>query len=1074
MSNDAATASYNTSLQQYEAGRDVLENNYKYLFFPPTVDTNVLMQHVTLTDVGTYGPSADGGGGNPLTPYMLPIGQKGQQNLTTCVMNAADYASNFVSQSNMSDLVSITNTAAAATASTSYTVNAKQSTNTPPPTAKKVVGLNFRIVQIASPSVPMVFNDNTMSYYLNTNAFKCTSLPTLFCGMMNATTVTYLDPNTNASKSMWTLHMGMGGFVAEWNGYFAANVTGSWQFSAYTCYNYYLWIYDPANPLTSFTEANAVVKNITFGPAGSNTHDYRTASGNISLTAGVNYVIRMQLWANATYMCLSVQPPGKNATNDFSPYLFSATDVENVDGIATKSVSTSVQISAPTQKCLYIFGAIYGVDNNYFVVTEKVKNALTQSNSVLNVSSLADYNALFTNNSKPVPSGAKLGITYGYYNVATVKTQNTFKIDNSVFDKYRNAGYHIGGDNKNSAVFIAYDACGGQCYMSRPNTVAQIESTISSADQFSTFDTVTLWRSPSPGVSAIANQRTIVNANGSVTITDDNNTSQNLTMSTQTGSPPSFSGAEPETPYAYLDLYAEPTASNANLPRIVVVVPPSGTTTDVKWYTINFGNDCINKYKTYAAQAANHNQWLHTTENQYLAYQGGGSSPLNPYCAAIDNKKFITTSDSRFRLIMQDGYLILQMAVIGAVTAATVDSSLTNSELKAMKVSNMPNTMSLVNVSVDHTYNQLQFVDVRDKKGYFVPSKQTTRVTTANGQDGKYTELSGGPFVNPMSTGGLSPETDVNSCITTCTKDANCVGYYTYQKSGGGTACQRVNQSSTADYVFSTPLFNTATPSATATKLYVKNKQLQSDLNPNNVISNNVSDYSTSVPTFSGQLYNPADPQNIPSSLSSFRQTYSNVSNNLADMDRNLANRNVEGFMSATPPPPVYLQRPQTTSSIPLSNFAGSSSNSGGNVVEAFSLADYNLGLNRIQTGLQASQQKLATIAANQQNIIANSANLKATYNPKGITDAYDINNISPSQDGKIDALYRQLSDPNGKYASDFIAQTTYDKTQRASLRQKAQDDSVDAAVSVDTALTITTLVAVALCVLFYVLAKRS
>jgi hypothetical protein len=105
-------------------------------------------------------------------------------------------------------------------------------------------------------------------------------------------------------------------YSVEWTGYFRANATGTWTFTAYTDDGCYMWL--GATALSGFTNSNYLLYENSAHPG--------TRTNTISLVEGVYYPVRIR-WGETggqDYFNLDFTPPGGTVTTDGAGYFFSS------------------------------------------------------------------------------------------------------------------------------------------------------------------------------------------------------------------------------------------------------------------------------------------------------------------------------------------------------------------------------------------------------------------------------------------------------------------------------------------------------------------------------------------------------------------------------------------------------------------------------------------------------------------------------------------------------------------------------------------------------------------------------
>jgi hypothetical protein len=139
------------------------------------------------------------------------------------------------------------------------------------------VGSGIRMIEQPAPYVAGLFKTTYAGYFSNVPSFFATATPTTY--------------GTNPATSVQTTAISEAGsddgsnFSCEWLGYFLPSTTETYTFFTASDDASYMWI--GANALSGFTTANATVNN-------GGEHAVQERSGNISLTAGVYYPIRIQ------------------------------------------------------------------------------------------------------------------------------------------------------------------------------------------------------------------------------------------------------------------------------------------------------------------------------------------------------------------------------------------------------------------------------------------------------------------------------------------------------------------------------------------------------------------------------------------------------------------------------------------------------------------------------------------------------------------------------------------------------------------------------------------------------------
>jgi hypothetical protein len=125
---------------------------------------------------------------------------------------------------------------------------------------------------------------------------------------LSGTSKAYTTINTN-----WT--EGGDNFSIEWQGYFKASITGTWNFK--TTSDDASWIWMGATALSGWSTSNALVNN-------SGLHGSQTVSGNISLVAGNYYPIRVQFGeqGGGEVMIVNFTPPSGIETTNGTGYYF--------------------------------------------------------------------------------------------------------------------------------------------------------------------------------------------------------------------------------------------------------------------------------------------------------------------------------------------------------------------------------------------------------------------------------------------------------------------------------------------------------------------------------------------------------------------------------------------------------------------------------------------------------------------------------------------------------------------------------------------------------------------------------
>ena len=104
-------------------------------------------------------------------------------------------------------------------------------------------------------------------------------------------------------------------FSMEWQGYFKASITGTWNFR--TTSDDASWIWMGATALSGWSTSNALVDNRGL-------HGSQSASGNISLVAGNYYPIRVQFGeqGGGEVMIVNFTPPSGIETTNGTGYYF--------------------------------------------------------------------------------------------------------------------------------------------------------------------------------------------------------------------------------------------------------------------------------------------------------------------------------------------------------------------------------------------------------------------------------------------------------------------------------------------------------------------------------------------------------------------------------------------------------------------------------------------------------------------------------------------------------------------------------------------------------------------------------
>lgn len=120
------------------------------------------------------------------------------------------------------------------------------------------------------------------------------------------TTIDYTDnfPNSPADN-----------FSMEWQGYFKASITGTWNFKTQSDDASWLWL--GATALSGWSTTNALVDNRGL-------HGPQSVSGNISLVAGNYYPIRIQYGeqGGGEQMIVRFTPPSGTETTNGTGYYF--------------------------------------------------------------------------------------------------------------------------------------------------------------------------------------------------------------------------------------------------------------------------------------------------------------------------------------------------------------------------------------------------------------------------------------------------------------------------------------------------------------------------------------------------------------------------------------------------------------------------------------------------------------------------------------------------------------------------------------------------------------------------------
>jgi hypothetical protein len=184
----------------------------------------------------------------------------------------------------------------------------------------------------------------------------------------------------------------------QWLGTFRASVSGSYSFCTASDDASHLWI--GANATTGFTTSNAVVNN---GGA----HAVATRCGDITLTAGIEYPIRVQFGeaGGGDVMSLYFTPPNGSATYNGAGYYFSGGGLSKTFGDApfTPTLPSSASSGAITYSSSN--SAVATIDpSTGLIILQGVGTATITANQA----ATSNYNSATTSISLTVASAAQL------------------------------------------------------------------------------------------------------------------------------------------------------------------------------------------------------------------------------------------------------------------------------------------------------------------------------------------------------------------------------------------------------------------------------------------------------------------------------------------------------------------------------------------------------------------------------------------------------------------------------------------------------------------------------------------
>lgn len=281
-----------SSFQQYHDDYDAqlaLLGNYKYsdLGYPMTGDRRKAT--IRVTPISTIAPNDRGE--NPLMNSFVPI--PGKQTVGTCIMNAADYASQYLSQTDM------TPPSTGSFQSVPQKVNINDTINNTVTYTTRRDGLHYRIRAGAG------YDNDVTSFFATTANLEYDSTTDSQSAPL-ATDFTNLGTATHNKRKQNT---GQHVFAVEWVGNFVPDKSGSWRFYTNSDDMSLIWI--GATATSGFTIQNALVNNRGL-------HGMRTANGTVTVTAGQSYPIRIHFsenWGGYDMQVWAVNPDGQTIRN---------------------------------------------------------------------------------------------------------------------------------------------------------------------------------------------------------------------------------------------------------------------------------------------------------------------------------------------------------------------------------------------------------------------------------------------------------------------------------------------------------------------------------------------------------------------------------------------------------------------------------------------------------------------------------------------------------------------------------------------------------------------------------------
>jgi hypothetical protein len=232
------------------------------------------------------------------------------------------------------------------------------------------------------------------------------------------------------------------------------------------------------------------------------------------------------------------------------------------------------------------------------------------------------------------------------------------------------------------------------------------------------------------------------------------------------------------------------------------------------------------------------------------------------------------------RLIMEQGKLKCQITIRTSLTPVPSQFG-DDIVISGSGTAETPtNLLGVMKVEVGPYWDKMHLVDQEKKLSAIIPSSATELADNSVNVQTFFKHF-------PPNLANAVPDEDktLNSCLDKCISDPTCTGVYKFRHNNT-PMCKPINQSSSADYIFTNPIFNAEQPSEIKKNsisrpvLQLRGKQLTAEsspqmsiaikegtLEPVQQLGQSIQKVRAPGPVFSNTVFDPRNPAVLPDSM---------------------------------------------------------------------------------------------------------------------------------------------------------------------------------------------------------------